>query len=132
MDQKVIDIVFKGNVKINAEIDGLSIATDQPTDKGGEGTAPNPFQLFLASLSTCAGFYAIKFCQTRELNHEGLGIRVLCDFADKGFKVEKMTYEITLPEGFPEKYRPALIRAVDQCTVKKHVCDCLDFEIIAN
>ena len=130
MKQKIIDVVFDDNMKINAKMDGLSIATDQPVKEGGDGSAPSPFQLFLASLATCAGVYAQRFCETRKISTEGLGIRVLCDFAEKGFKVEKMTYEMTLPEGFPEKYESAIVRAVDLCAVKKHVCECPEFEII--
>lgn len=130
MKQKVIDVAFDGGMKIRAELDDVTIFTDQPVKDGGEGTAPNPFQLFLASLATCAGFYAQRFCDTRKIDTSGLGVRVLCDFAEKGFRVEKMTYELTLPDGFPEKYVSALVRSVDQCTVKKHVCDCPEFEIV--
>lgn len=130
MKQKVINVTFDGGMKIKADMDGVTIYTDQPVKDGGEGTAPNPFQLFLGSLATCAGVYAKRFCETRKLNTEGLGVRVFCDFAEKGFRVEKMTYELTLPQDFPEKYVSAIVRSVDLCTVKKHVCDCPDFEII--
>lgn len=130
MKQKVIDVIFGENMKINADFDGISIATDQPVKEGGDGSAPSPFQLFLASLATCAGVYAQRFCETRKISTEGLAIRVVCDFAQKGFTVEKMTYEMTLPKGFPEKYKSAIIRSVDLCAVKKHVCQCPEFEIV--
>lgn len=130
MKQSVIDVVFDGGMKINADMDGLTIKTDQSVKEGGEGSAPSPFQLFLASLATCAGIYAKRFCDTRKIATEGLGIRVLCDYAEKGFKVEKMTFELTLPEGFPEKYTSAIVRAIDLCTVKKHIKDAPEFEII--
>lgn len=130
MKQKIIDVAFEGNMKINAEMDGLTIATDQPVKEGGDGTAPSPFQLFLGSLATCAGVYAKRFCDTRKIPTEGLAIRVLCDFAEKGFKVEKMTFEMTLPNDFPEKYTSAIVRAVDLCAVKKHIKDAPEFEII--
>lgn len=117
MKQSVIDVVFDGGMKINADMDGLTIKTDQSVKEGGEGSAPSPFQLFLASLATCAGIYAKRFCDTRKIATEGLGIRVLCDYAEKGFKVEKMTFELTLPEGFPEKYTSAIVRAIDLCTI---------------
>lgn len=130
MKQKVIDVYFNKNMKISAEMDGLSIATDQSVKEGGDGSAPSPFQLFLASLATCAGVYAKRFCETRKLSTEGLAIRVLCDFAEKGFKIDKITYEMTLPQDFPEKYKSAIIRSVDLCAVKKHVCESPEFEII--
>lgn len=130
MTQKTIDVVFDGGMKINANMDGVTICTDQSVKEGGEGSAPTPFQLFLASLATCAGIYAKRFCDTRKIATDGLAIRVVCDYADKGFKVEKMTFEITLPTDFPEKYTSALIRSVDLCTVKKHIKDAPEFEIV--
>lgn len=130
MKQQDINVEFAGGMKINATVDGLSIPTDQSVKEGGEGTAPSPFQLFLASLATCAGVYAKRFCETRKIGTEGLGIQLKCDYADKGFKIEKITYEMTLPEGFPEKYKSAIVRAVDLCAVKKHVCQAPEFEIV--
>lgn len=130
MKQQTIDVAFNGNMQISAAIDDFIIATDQSVKEGGDGTAPNPFQLFLASMATCAGVYAKRFCETRKLETKGLGLRIICDYAEKGFKVEKITYEISLPEGFPEKYKAPLIRAVDLCTVKKHVTEAPDFEIV--
>jgi uncharacterized OsmC-like protein len=130
MKQKIIDVVFEENMKINAEMDGLTIPTDQSIKEGGDGTAPSPFQLFLASLATCAGVFARRFCEARELSTHGLAIRLHCDFAEKGFRIDKITYELTFPEGSPEKYKSALIRSVDLCTVKKHIMDSPDFEIV--
>ena len=48
-------IRFPGNKKVNADFDGFSLATDQPIEAGGDGSAPAPFDLFLASIGTCAG-----------------------------------------------------------------------------
>lgn len=129
MKQKIIDVEFNGNMKINALMDDLTIATDQPVKEGGDGTAPNPFQLFLASLATCAGVYAKRFCDTRKIDTTGLGVRMICDFAAKGYKVESVSIELTLPEGFPEKYTDALVRSVDLCTVKKHLMDAPEFHL---
>jgi len=130
MKTKQIDVEFGKNMQIIAHMDGASIATDQSVKEGGDGTAPNPFQLFLASLATCAGVYAKRFCESRKLSTDGMALTVRCDFAEKEFRVENMTYELTLPDGFPEKYVSAIHRAVDLCTVKKHVCNAPDFEIV--
>src|SRR5207248_9604830 len=58
-------ITFPGGKRVNAELDGRPIPTDQPASVGGEGTAPEPFVLFAASIGTCAGFYLLSFCQAR-------------------------------------------------------------------
>jgi len=96
------------------------VATDQPAGKGGEGSAPTPFATFLASLGTCAGIYVLGFCRQRNLPTDGIRLvqRTVPDPATG--LVSDISLEIQLPEGFPEKYRPALIRAAQQCAVKKH------------
>lgn len=119
--QQTIDVEYRGGMSVAALIEGRAIVTDQPVKDGGQDAAPSPFDLFLAALATCAGLYAQRFCESRSLSTEGLGLRVTCTYADKGFHVEAMDFALTLPEGFPEKYRDALLRAVDLCTVKKHI-----------
>lgn len=127
--QSTIDVVFGGGMRIDARMGDTVIPTDQPEKQGGGGTAPTPFDLFLASLATCAGVYAVRFCESRKLSTDGLGLRAVCTFAEKGFHVEAMTFELTLPEGFPDKYRDALVRSVDLCTVKKHLKDPPEFAV---
>ena len=64
-------ITFPGGEKVNAEINSRVIPTDQPVEGGGEGSAPSPFDYFLASLGTCAGIYVLSFCQQRQIATEG-------------------------------------------------------------
>lgn len=129
MKQKVINVEFGDNMQITAHMDDVSIPTDQSVKEGGDGTAANPFQLFLASLATCAGVYAKRFCEARKLDTTGMALSVRCDFAEKEFRVENITYDLTLPQGFPAKYNSAIHRAIDLCTVKKHVINAPKFSI---
>ena len=147
MTMKFIDVAFNGGMKIDAILHpavtgdapagadipapaATVIHTDQPVKDGGEGTAPTPFELFLASLATCAGVYAQRFCEARKIATEGLGIRVGCEFAPKGFQVTRMTFVVTPPQGFPAEYRDALVRAVELCAVKKHIMTPPAFEVV--
>ena len=59
MVEREIKVAFSGGLRIDAEYRGFLIKTDQPVADGGEGSAPAPFDLFLASLATCAGYYAL-------------------------------------------------------------------------
>ena len=58
-----MEVVLSGGMKVNAIYKGFTIETDQPEQAGGDGSAPSPFDLFLASIGTCAGFYVLSFCQ---------------------------------------------------------------------
>ena len=126
-----MDIEFPGGLRVEAVHDGYRIRTDQPTVAGGEGTAPSPFDLFLASIGTCAGYYALRFLQQRNLDTESLAVTLTAEPSGPGRHVRAIRIEVTLPRKFPEKYREAILRAVDQCAVKRHLCEPPDVEVTA-
>jgi len=124
-------ITFPGGVAVDAEYKGQIIHTDQPREYGGGGAAPAPFDLFLASIGTCAGFYALRFCQERSLPTDGLGLTMSHELDPQTRKIGAIRLDLQLPAGFPEKYRAAILRAVDQCTVKRHIIEAPRFELVA-
>src|SRR6266540_154555 len=126
-----MDIHFPGGLEVEALHKGFTILTDQPVEAGGSGSAPTPFDLFLASIGTCAGLYALKFCRQRNLDTEGLALRLTSGRDEAGKRVSRVRLEILLPPAFPEKYREAILRAVDQCTVKRHIFEPPQFEVTA-
>jgi len=121
MLQKIYEVSFPGGKRVDAITGNLRIQTDQSRENGGEESAPEPFQLFLASIATCAGIYALGFCQARALNTEGLGIKMSCEWDENRKLCTKINIELKLPKDFPEKYQTAIKKAVDQCTVKRHL-----------
>ncbi|WP_020675178.1 OsmC family protein [Geopsychrobacter electrodiphilus] len=123
-------ISFPGGVAVNAEFDGFTVKSDQPVRAGGQGAAPSPFDLFLASLGTCAGFFALRFCQQRELSTEGLELTLDVERNPETHLPSKVRIAIELPTGFPDKYRDAIIRATDQCAVKRSIADPPEFEVL--
>ncbi|HSG40797.1 MAG TPA: OsmC family protein [Thermoanaerobaculia bacterium] len=125
-----MQITFPGGLAVNAAFKGFTVLTDQKVENGGGGTAPEPFDMFLASLGTCAGFYALRFCQQREIDTEGLGLTLATEKDPEGKRLALVRLEIELPAGFPEKYREAIIRAVDQCAVKRHIVEPPRFEVV--
>jgi len=100
----------------------FEIATDQAVEGGGEGSAPEPFDLFLASLATCAGAYVSAFCRQRDISTDGIRI-VQTWTRGESNRVERIELEIELSATFPEKYRTAVARAAEQCSVKKLLGD---------
>ncbi|MBT0666440.1 OsmC family protein [Geobacter pelophilus] len=127
-------ITFPGGKKANAEMNGMIVPTDQPVEEGGEGTAPSPFIYFLSSLGTCAGIYVLSFCQQRQIDTAGLELTQKMEFVadDNGKKrLSRLTIDIMLPPGFPEKYRNAIVKTAELCTVKKVIMDPPEFIINA-
>ena len=111
-------IVFSGNKKVDAHYNGFTVHTDQPEHHGGDATAPAPFDLFLASLGTCAGFYVLGFCRQRDLPTDGIELIQKMEFDSVKKMVAKITIEIHLPPQFPEKYHDALIKSASACAVR--------------
>jgi len=127
----LMEIRFPGGLRVDALHEGFWIRTDQPVAQGGEGTAPSPFDLFLASIGTCAGFYALRFCQQRNLDTRGLALSVTPERDPAGKLVKRIRIRVALPPAFPERYREAILRAVDQCSVKRHLAEAPQFEVVA-
>ncbi len=117
--QMMID--FPGGARVDAHFDGFTVSTDQPHAGGGEGSAPSPFDTFLASIGTCAGIYVLNFCRQRGLPTEGLHLVERTFRSPETGMIEKIDLEIQVPPSFPEKYQAALIRSAELCTVKKHL-----------
>jgi ribosomal protein S12 methylthiotransferase accessory factor len=125
-----MQIEFPGGRQVDALHEGFWIRTDQPVADGGGGAAPSPFDLFLASIGTCAGFYVLRFFQQRNLDTAGLALTVTPRWDPERKLVTRIRIEITLPPAFPERYREAVGRAVDQCTVKRHLAEPPGFEVV--
>ncbi|MCK5787210.1 MAG: OsmC family protein [Candidatus Sabulitectum sp.] len=118
MDMKV---VFPGGKRVDAEIDGFTIKTDQAVQGGGEGSEPEPFTLFFASIATCAGIYVLSFCQHRGLSTEGVSLTMSTEVDPVKRMIGKVKINIIVPDAFPQKYHAPLIRSAGQCAVAKHI-----------
>jgi ribosomal protein S12 methylthiotransferase accessory factor len=110
-----IQVTLSGGEQVEAQIGKHRIVTDQ------DGSAPRPFDLFLASIATCSGIYVARFCEKRGIPTESVRIRQRSIKNPDTKMIERLEISIELPEEFPEKYRDAVIRAVGQCSVKKHL-----------
>ena len=112
-----MEIELMGGDRVDARFGHYRVTTDQG------GSAPPPFRLFLASLGTCAGYYVQSFCRAREIPTEGIRIRQTSHTNRETHHVDDVRIEIELPDSFPDKYRAALLRSVDQCAVKRHLVE---------
>ena len=114
-------IGFPGGKKVDAEYRGFRILTDQPVAAGGDGDAPSPFDLFLASLGTCAGYYVLAFCQQRDLPTDDIRLSLSTVRDDETRLISEVKIHVHLPESFPERYVKACVGAASLCAVKKHL-----------
>ncbi|MFO7460462.1 MAG: OsmC family protein [Desulfatiglandales bacterium] len=127
-----IDVTFPGGKRVDAAIGGMMIRTDQTVENGGTGTAPEPLQLFLASIATCAGIYALEFCQARQIPSENMALSMSCEFDEKKQFIQRLHIDLKVPPDFPERYKKAVIRVMDLCSVKKHIMKPPEFVLTAS
>jgi len=127
-----IQVSFPGGKRVDARVGDLVVRTDQPPELGGEGSAVAPFDLFLASLATCAGIYVLGFCQARQLSTEGLAMRLVVAETDPATRLPaRIRLELQLPGSFPPHLRPAVVRAAESCKVKKAIAAQPLIEVLA-
>ena len=122
-------VSFPGGKRVNASYDGFEIATDQAVDSGGDGSAPEPYDYFLASIVTCAGIYIVSFCQRRNIPHQNVRLVQGWERDEKSGRIETIRISIEVPPDFPDKYHTALVRAANQCSVKKTIENPPDFVV---
>jgi putative redox protein len=125
-----MEVTFDGGKVITAYINGHTIRTDQSLDNGGGNTAPAPFELFLASIGTCAGIYVKSFCDRRHIPADGIRIIQTIEFDEVKKVPGVISLDIQLPNDFPEKYREAVINAAELCLVKKTISSQPEFIVI--
>ena len=115
-----IKVTFDGNKKVNALVGNHIVCTDQPLNGGGEDSAPSPFELFLASMATCAGIFVKGYCDNRNIPTDGITLTQTHEFDEKGLAT-KIDIIVHLPKDFPEKYIDSVVNVANLCKVKKQL-----------
>ena len=111
-------VTLPGGRRVDAQVGTHVLQTDQPLSNGGTDTAPSPFELFLASMGTCAGIFIQGFCAKRGIPFEGIQVVEELTYDDSG-ALTGVDLDIRFPADFPEKYRDAVVKVADQCSVKR-------------
>lgn len=126
-----MEIIFGDGMKVDALFKEFKIETDQPQNAGGDASAPQPVDLFLASIGTCAGQYVLSFCKQRSIPTKGIKLILHIQKNDLSHMVEKINIEIILPSDFPVKYKDTVAQAADLSIVKKHLFNPPVFKVYA-
>ncbi|MBW2653350.1 MAG: OsmC family protein [Deltaproteobacteria bacterium] len=114
-------VTFPGNKKIDVAFNNFKINTDQSKENGGDETAPEPFDIFIASLGACAGIYAKSFCDVRKLSTDGMHIFSEVFFKEGQKLMDQVNITLHVNQGFPEKYIKPIIKAMNGCSVKNQL-----------
>ncbi|WP_404400109.1 OsmC domain/YcaO domain-containing protein [Idiomarina seosinensis] len=126
-----INVNFLENMRLEAKFDDFTVISDQPIRYKGEGSAPGPFDYFLASSVMCAAHFIRLYCQSRGISTENIRVAQnnLVDPEDR-YK-QHFKIEVELPADISEKDRKGIIRAAERCAVKRVIENDLAFDVEA-
>ena len=126
-----IKVNFLDNLRLEAKFDDFTVIADQPIRYKGDGSAPSPFDYFLASSALCAAYFVKVYCKARDIPTDNIRLSQnnIVDPEDRYNQIFRIHVE--LPENLSDKDRTGILRAIDRCTVKKVVQTGPDFQIEA-
>ncbi|WP_104903284.1 OsmC domain/YcaO domain-containing protein [Pseudomonas sp. LH1G9] len=116
-----IKVNFLDNLRLEAKFDDFTVIADQPIRYKGDGSAPGPFDYFLASSALCAAYFVKLYCETRNIptNNIRLSQNNIVDPENRYNQIFKI--QVELPADISDKDRQGILRSIDRCTVKKVV-----------
>ena len=124
-----IKVNYLDNLRLEAQFDDFKVISDQPIRYKGDGSAPGPFDYFLASSAMCAAYFAKVYCLARDIPTENIRLSQnnIVDPENRYKQIFKI--QIELPEDISEKDRQGILRSIDRCTVKKVVQEGPEFHV---
>lgn len=124
-----IKVNYLDNLRLEAKFDDFTVISDQPIRYKGDGSAPGPFDYFLASSAMCAAYFVKVYCNARDIPTENIRLSQnnIVDPEDRYKQIFKI--QVELPEDISEKDRQGILRSIDRCTVKKVVQTGPEFQI---
>jgi ribosomal protein S12 methylthiotransferase accessory factor len=116
-----IKVNFLDKLRLEAKFDDFTVIADQPIRYKGDGSAPGPFDYFLASSALCAAYFVKLYCDTRNIPTENIRLSQnnIVDPENRYQQVFKI--QVELPADISDKDRQGILRSIDRCTVKKVV-----------
>jgi len=124
-----IKVNFLDNLRLEAKFDDFTVTADQPIRYKGDGSAPSPFDYFLASSALCAAYFIKVYCKARDIPTENIRLSQnnIVDPEDRYNQIFQI--QVELPDDISEKDRVGILRSIDRCTVKKVVQTGPEFKI---
>ncbi|MCT7942311.1 OsmC domain/YcaO domain-containing protein [Shewanella holmiensis] len=124
-----IKVNFLDNLRLEAKFDDFTVTADQPIRYKGDGSAPSPFDYFLASSALCAAYFIKVYCKARDISTENIRLSQnnIVDPEDRYNQIFQI--QVELPEDISDKDREGILRSIDRCTVKKVVQTGPEFKI---
>ena len=126
-----VNVRYLDNLRLEAAFDDFNITTDQPVRYKGDGTAPSPFDYFLASSALCAAYFVKIYCKARGIPTEDIKLSQNNIVDPENRYKQIFNIQIELPSSISEKDRAGILASMERCTVKRVIQNNLEFKIEA-
>jgi ribosomal protein S12 methylthiotransferase accessory factor len=126
-----IKVRFLDGLKVQAEFDEFKIISDQPIRYKGEGTAPGPFDYFLASSAMCAAYFVKVYCEARQISTDDIIITQDNIVDPENRYQQRFVIKAQIPESISSKDREGILKSIERCSVKKVIQEGPQFEVEA-
>ncbi len=124
-----IKVNFLENLRLEAKFDDFTVTTDQPIRYKGDGSAPSPFDYFLASSALCAAYFVRVYCLARKIPTDDIKLSQNNIIDPENRYKQIFQIDVELPTSISERDRAGILRSIDRCTVKKVVQETPEFKI---
>lgn len=124
-----IKVNFLDNLRLEAKFDDFTVITDQPIRYKGDGSAPSPFDYFLASSALCAAYFARVYCISRDIPVDDIKLSQNNIVDPENRYKQIFQIQLELPDSISDKHRQGILRSIDRCTVKKAVQTGPEFKV---
>ena len=129
MNPQQLRVEHRGQDRFDIAVRHHVVRVDQPVDAGGDDTAPTPTELFVASLASCAAFYARRYLARHELCAEGLAVEATFEIGGRPARVPEIRVTVVPPPSLPPERRDALLAVASHCTVHNTLTAGCDVEV---
>lgn len=116
----MLEAKYKDAKKVEVRVNNFTVYTDMPLDAGGQNSAPNPFEMFMASFLACQAVFAMSYVEKNGMKKEDFSFRAAPVYDDKGL-ITKITTIVKVPADFPKEKEAAFINVLKTCKVGKHL-----------
>ena len=124
-----IKVNFLDNLRLEAKFDDFTVTADQPIRYKGDGSAPSPFDYFLASSALCAAYFVKVYCNARDIPTDDIRLSQSNIVDPENRYNQIFQIRVELPESISDKDRTGILRSIERCTVKKVVQEGPEFKI---
>lgn len=126
-----IKVNYLDNLRQEAKFDDFTVIADQPIRYKGDGSAPGPFDYFLASSALCAAYFVKVYCQTRDISTDGIRLSQNNIVDPENRYKQTFKIQVELPDSISEKDKLGILRSIDRCSVKRTIQNNPEFIIEA-